>query len=171
MIYEFKITEVSRAVVPVRADTPDEAQKIFTEWYQKHEEDPQDSLINDLLDNGYDGRKFERSTGFNEKEYDNKYSTIMLPEEKPVPQEPTFHLHIRFADGSEPVDYPHKTLKEIGQELYAWGDKYHLFPNAGPDASGCLLTEASKDIESCFWIYAVLKDKPETWYEFEERDY
>ena len=58
MIYFFTITETSKAAIPVRAKNPDEAQRIFTEWYKKHDESPMDTTITELLDNGYDGRRY-----------------------------------------------------------------------------------------------------------------
>lgn len=169
MIYEFKIEEKSTATIPVRADNPDEAQKIFNEWYEKHENDPTDSTITDLLDNGYDGRTFTRSEGIDEANYLS--GAVMLPEEQPTPEEPRYILHIRFGDGSKPIELI-RTLQQIGMELLAFGEKYYLFPD--PNASNILTTFATYDAHKCktiktehFWIYAVLKDKEETWFEME----
>lgn len=164
MIYDFTIKESSKAVVPVKAANPDEAQRIFTEWYEKHDADPTDSTITDLLDNGWDGREIIRSVGKSEKNY--PIHAIMLPEEQDKPVEPTYELHIRFADGSKPVTLTKRTLRQIGQELSAWGDKYYLFPDAGEGWLMCKKNE-KETADSCFWIYAVLKDKEETWFEME----
>lgn len=170
MIYEFKIEEKSTTTIPVRADNPDKAQKIFNEWYEKHENDPTDSTITDLLDNGYDGRSFTRSAGIDETNY--PAGAVMLPEESPMPKEQEYILHIRFSDGSEPITRMNCTLQRIGMELSAWGEKYYLYPD--PNASNMLTTFATYDVLKCetvriehFWIYAVLKDKEETWFEME----
>lgn len=164
MIYDFTIKETSKTVVPVRAKNPDEAQKIFTTWYEKHDGDPTDSTITDLLDNGYEGREIIRSVGMSEEKY--PIHAVMLPEESPTPVEPRYTLHIRFADGSKPVTLTDRTLQQIGQELSAWGEKYYLFPDAGEGWLMCKKNE-KETADSSFWIYAALKDKEETWFEME----
>ena len=162
MIYEFTIKELKKTVIPVRADSPDEAQKTFDQWYHKHaDQEPQDSTILDLLDNGYEGRSLHRSAGIPEKEYD--YGKVMLPEEKDTPEEPLYSLHIRFADGSQPYNIGNQKLSDISGLISSYSQKYYLFPDAG---DGDLMTQTSSI--RYFWLYAVLKDKSETWYEFSD---
>lgn len=155
MIYEFTIEELKRAVIPVRAKSPDEAQKIFDQWYHQHtDKEPQDSTILDLLDNGYEGRGLHRSAGIPEDEYN--CGNVMLPEEKDEPEEPCYKMHIRFADGSQSFLAEDQTLVDISRIISDFGQKYYLFPD------GDLMSNSNR----YFWLYAVLKDKPETWYEF-----
>ena len=155
MIYEFKITEVRTATVAVKAQNSDEAQKIFTEWYEKHEDDP---VIDEMLENGYDGRKFERSVGYCEESYDREKASIFLPEEQNTPQEQKMYLHIRFADGSKPITFWDKTFREIGLYLTQFSDKYYLRTD-----------ECFNEPEGGLCLYAVLKEQPETWYSFDEK--
>ena len=163
MIYEFTIEEKSKTVIPVRANTPDEAQKIFNAWYEKHDNDPTDSTVADLLDNGYDGRTFIRSEGISEIGY--PMGAVMLPEESPTPKEPLYDLHIRFADGSKSIALKDRTLQQIGMELSAWGEKYYLFPD-GNDGE-LVYSPLFKFDHQTFNVYAALKDKSETWFEME----
>ena len=155
MIFDFTIKETSKTTISVRADTPDDAQKLFMKWYDKHTDDPTDTTIDDLLDDGYDGREIIRSVGKTEDHY--PVGAIMLPEESNTPVEPKYTLHIRFADGSDPLSLNNRTLAQIGMELVSWGDKYYLFPEENSDFAK----------ESTIAIYAVLKDKEETWFEME----
>lgn len=169
MIYEFTIKESSKTVIPVRANNPDKAQKIFSEWYDEHDGDPMDTTIPELLGNGYDGRVITRSAGIPEELWNARITeySVILPEERPKPQEPKYSMHIRFADGRESEDICGKTLREIGMELASLGDKYHLFPDAG-DEYGLVTNLVRKhdgDSVQTFWIYAVLKDQEETWCE------
>lgn len=163
MIYEFKIKEIFQTIIPVKADSPDEAQKIFDKWYEKHDGSPADSTIQDLLDNGYDGREITRSVGIKEDEYDGD---IMLPEEKPKPKEPVYDLYVRFADGTKQFIAHRITLAEYGGYLRDFGAKYHLFPDTKEPVIGILDPE-DPAYKGAFSIYAVLKDKEETWYEME----
>lgn len=158
MIYEFKIEEKSSTTISVRAQNPDEAQKIFDAWYQKHEVELDDALVAELLDNGYEGRTFKRSVGMDEESYYPK--PVMLPEESAVPQENIMNLQIRFADGSEDYQIRKISFGEIASILNHFERHYHLFP----------------DPEKAYWksktdmyIYAVLKDTGETWKEFNYR--
>ena len=158
MVYEFKIEEISSTVVPVRADSPDEAQKIFDTWYKKHTEDGSDTTVYDLIDNGYQGRHITRSVG----RPDCMYSPddIMLPEESDQPYEPTYSLHIRFSDGSRDIYKKDLTLGQVGRELTIYGSgKYMLLPDAMNNRI------FSEDAERNIWIRAVLKDEEETWIE------
>lgn len=50
MVYEVRVTEKSKAVIPVLAESSEEAQKIFDEWHDEHEDD-----LYDMLENGYEG--------------------------------------------------------------------------------------------------------------------
>lgn len=50
MVYEVRVTEKSKAVIPVLAESSEEAQKIFDEWHDEHEDD-----LEDMLENGYEG--------------------------------------------------------------------------------------------------------------------
>lgn len=160
MIYEFTIKELKKTVIPVRADSPDDAQKIFDKWYHKHTDgEPQDSTILDLLDNGYEGRSLHRSAGIPENEYD--YGNVMLPEENVVPEEPLYGLRIRFAEGAQ-YKADNQSLASIAGLISSYSQKYYLFPDAG---RGGLMSYSNR----YFWLYAVLKDQPETWYEFENR--
>ena len=159
MIYEFTIKELKKTVIPVRADTPDAAQNIFDKWYRKHaNEEPQDSTILDLLDNGYEGRSLHRSAGIPEDKYGD--GNVMLPEEKDVPEEPLYGLRIRFADGSQPYNVQNQSLADVAGLISSYSQKYYLFPDA---EDGHLMI----GYQRYFWLYAVLKDKPETWYEFD----
>ena len=167
MIYEFKITETSSVRIPVRADNPDEAQKIFDEWYHKHEDELNDGYVGELLDNGYDGRKFTRDTGIDANTYFRMYPLtsfpVMLPEEAPKPVEPKFDMHVRFADGSNTWTCVNRTLGEIGMKLAELSSKYILYSD--PDKFNASVPDA---IPKIFYIYAVLKDEGETWYEFDD---
>lgn len=163
MIYPFTITETNKTTIPVRANSADEAQKIFWSWYEKHENDPEDDLIDTLLENGFDGRKFERFPGkIDEEEYFAMHklnpfaSGIVLPEEKNEPEEPKFDMHIRFADGSEAWTCIDRTLGEIGLKMAELSSKYYLYPD----------DTVNSGRNHDFWLYAVLKDEKETWYQF-----
>lgn len=155
MIYEFKITEVRTATVAVRADNANDGHKIFTEWYEKHDDD---SVIDEMMENGYEGRKFERSAAISEELYDRRNASVILPEENTTPPEQKILLHIRFADGSNPVTFRNKTFREIGLYLTQFSDKYYLQTDYEffPSATG-------------IYLYAVLKEQPETWYSFDEK--
>lgn len=154
------IKELKKTVVPVRADNPDDAQKIFDQWYHKHTDaEPQDSTILDLLDNGYEGREISRSAGIPEDEYDG--GNVMLPEEGMIPEEPLYGLRIRFADGSQPYNAQNLSLATVAGLISSYSQKYFLFPDGG-DGGNRLMIGYSR----YFWLYAVLKDQPETWYEF-----
>lgn len=50
MVYEVRVTEKSKTVIPVLAESAEEAQKIFDEWHDEHEDD-----LEDMLENGYEG--------------------------------------------------------------------------------------------------------------------
>ena len=158
MIYEFRITEMSSAVISVRAKTPDEAQKIFDDWYRKHEDELNDGLIAEMLDNGYDGRKFERSAGIDEKTY--IHQGVLLPEEENAPPENFMAIFIRFADGQEPYTVTNTTMSHIGELIAEFSKKYYLYPD--PQFRYWMA-------ENAMHIYAVLKDEEETWYEFDFR--
>lgn len=156
MVYEFKITEMRTATVAVKAANSSEAQKIFTDWYEKHEDD---SLIDELMENGYEGRKFERSAAVSSDNlYDRDKASVILPEEDATPPEQRLYLHIRFADGSEPVTFRNKTFREIGLYLTQFSEKYHLRTDYDyfPSATG-------------IYLYAALKEQPEVWYSFDEK--
>ena len=157
MVYEFTIEEISKVVVPVRADNADQAQRIFDKWYKEHGDGGSDTTVYDLLDNGYQGRRISRSIG--QPEYLYSPDDIMLPEEADEPQEPRYELFIRFADGTEEVHHSGLTLAHVGIELASYGDKYHLFPDA---MNHRIFAE---DAEKNIMIYAVLKDQKETWIE------
>lgn len=127
MIYEFEIKETSRAIVPVRADSLGEAHKIFNEWYDKHNENPVDETIDELLANGYDGRAiFIIRT---DKEDNYPIQNIMLPEEKSQPEVAKCSIQIRFADQDyiwkfenlSPEDWANKVL-ELSNDYYLMND-------------------------------------------------
>ncbi len=165
MIYEFTIEEKCKAIIPVKADTPDEAQKIFDDWYAKHDNESGDSTITDLLDNGYESRLFTRSIGIDEDVYFKMNEPLgfgnrsyMLPEEKPTPDHNYYSMYVRFADGRRTEHFTEKTLQQIGRLLDSLGDKYHLISD---------YSNQDPKIHNCFWIYAVLKDKEEQWLEIE----
>lgn len=126
MIYEFKIEEKSSTIVSVRAPNPEEAQTIFDDWYRKHEVELDDALVEELLENGYEGRTFERISGICEENY---HKPVMLPEESPVPQENIMNLQIRFADGSEDYQIRKISFGEIASILNHFEKHYHLFPD------------------------------------------
>ena len=161
MVYEFTIEEPRKIRIPVTAKNPDMAQKIFQKWYEKHTNDPNDTLIDEMLDNAYDGRKIRRSEGVDANAYWTIYDyhdyPVKLPEEADMPQPPKYHLHIRFADGNRAIDYPEIDIYGISIELSNLGMKYYLFPDPVPE----------KEIIK---IYAVLKDKEETYYEFTKKE-
>ncbi len=156
MIYEFKFTEVRTATVAVKAHNSDEAQKIFTEWYEKPDNN---SEIDEMLENGYDGRKFERSVGYSEESYDREKASIFLPEEQSTPQEQKLYLHIRFADGSEPITFWDKTFRVIVLYLTQFSDKYYLRMD----------NEYFNELGGGLYLYAILKEQPETWYSFDDK--
>ncbi len=169
MVYEFTIEEPRKITIPVTAKNPDMAQKIFQEWYEKHTNDPNDTLIDEMLDNAYDGRKIRRSNGVDENAYWTIYGydkyPVKLPEESNTPQPPKYHLHIRFADGSRAIDYPEIDIYGISIQLSNLGIKYYLFPDH-PILSYCDYYSNNEMIK----IYAVLKDKEETYYEFTKKE-
>ncbi|MDT3388621.1 MAG: hypothetical protein LIR46_12815 [Bacteroidota bacterium] len=144
------------------------AQKIFQEWYEKHTNDPDDTLIDEMLDNAYDGRKIRRSEGMDANAYWTIYDyhehPVKLPEEADMPQPPKYHLHIRFADGSQAIDYPEIDIYGISIQLANLGVKYHLYPDPVP-----AYIDYQKEKET-IKIYAVLKDKEETYYEFIQKE-
>jgi len=49
-VYEVRVIEKSKTVIPVLAESAEEAQKIFDEWHDEHESD-----LEDMLENGYEG--------------------------------------------------------------------------------------------------------------------
>lgn len=156
MIFNFEIKEIKRTNISVKANNPSEAQKIFSQWYEKHTaEEPQDTTIYDLLDNGYEGREITRSPGIPESDWHDK---VMLPEESDEPEEPLYDLHVRFADGSASVCYGNQLLSSIGTIFASLGGKYYLIPD--PEKRGLVVGED-------FYVYAVLKDAKETWYELD----
>ena len=155
MIYEFKITELSSATIPVRANNPDEAQKIFDDWYRKHEDDLNDGLVAEMLENGYEGRKFERSAGIREENYIHE---VLLPEEEKAPPENFMMLNIRFADGRERYTITNTTMARIVETLAELSKKYYLYPD--PQLRYWMS-------ENSMNVYAVLKDEEETWFEFD----
>lgn len=155
MIYNFEIKEIKKTNISVKANNPSEAQKIFSQWYEKHTaEEPQDTTIYDLLDNGYEGREITRSPGIPESDWDG--DKVMLPEENDEPEEPLYNLHVRFADGSASVCYRNQLLSSIGTMFASFGGKYYLIPD--PEKEALV-------VERDFYVYAVLKDEEETWYE------
>lgn len=161
MIYCFTINELRKAKVNVRTENPDEAQKIFSKWYDKHNDDPLDSTIDEMLEDGYEGRKIIRSIGLTEDVY-SKFdplwkNCLMLPEEADEPQEPKIYFHVRFADGSEPIEYKEMTLANIGIQLANLGNKYYLYPDSN------IMYPISPE---AMYFYAALKDQEETYYEF-----
>ena len=170
MIYTFTIRETKKVDIPVRANTPDEAQKIFTQWYQKHSAgEPKDTTIYDLLDNGYEGRDITRSPGIPESDWGS--DKVMLPEEGSKPEEPLYNLQVRFADGSELATYKDQTLGSIGTILSSLSDKYYLFPDTSdydPITGPGYNEPCGYRVNPFFNVYAVLKDEEETWYDFNE---
>lgn len=50
MVYEVRVTEKSKTIIPVLAENAEEAQKIFDDWHDEHEDD-----LEDMLENGYEG--------------------------------------------------------------------------------------------------------------------
>ncbi len=170
MVYKFTIKEIKRTDIPVRADTPDEAQKIFSQWYEKHTAgEPKDTVIYDLLDNGYEGREITRSPGIPESDWG--IDKVMLPEEGSKPEEPLYNLQVRFADGSELKTYKDMTLGSIGVILSSLSHKYYLLSDTNDydPITGPTYNEArGYKINPFFNVYAVLKDEEETWYDFNE---
>lgn len=169
MVYEFTIEEPRKIRIPVTAKNPDMAQKIFQEWYEKHTNDPDDTLIDEMLDNAYGGRIIHRSEGMDTNSYWKIYNydkcPVKLPEESNIPQPPKYHLHIRFADGNKSIDYPEIDIYGISIQLSNLGMKYYLFPDH-PILSYCDGFSNNEMIK----IYAVLKDKEETYYEFTKKE-
>jgi len=165
MIYEFTIEEKAKAVIPVRADSPDEAQKIFDEWYNRHDCAPMDSTITDLLDNGYESRLFTRSHGIDEDIYwkMNEGTALanrstLLPEEQSNPNHNYYSMYVRFADGRKSEHFTEKTLPQIGRLLDSLGEKYILTSD---------LSTQDQKVQNCFWVHASLKDQEEQWLEIE----
>ena len=119
------------------------------------------------MDNGYDGRTFTRSAAIEEFGYPKH--AIMLPEESPTPIEIKYDFYIRFADGSNPIKLSERTLQQIGMELSAWGDKYYLYPDPenGNVIHDLIWDKDNKSMPPSVRVYAVLKDKEETWFEME----
>lgn len=171
MVYEFTIEEPRKITIPVTAKNPDMAQKIFQEWYEKHTNDPDDTLIDEMLDNAYDGRKIHRSNGVDANAYWRIYDydkyPVKLPEEADTPQPPKYHLHVRFADGNRAIDYPEIDIYGISIELSNLGMKYYLYPDPVPAYIDFYQKENEKEIIK---IYAILKDKEETYYEFTKKE-
>lgn len=161
MIYEFLISENKTAKVNVRANTVSEAQKIFQEWYDKHMSDSKDTLIKDMLDNGYEGLTITRLEGVPDSEFDPR--DILLPEEKSEPEEPTYNMSVRFADGSDTMILKDIPLGEVGRHLLILSDKYYLFQDDNYSERALFNDPLGKNI----WLYAVLKDKSETWHDLE----
>ena len=163
MVYDFIIKEEKKTTVPVRANNPEEADRIFDEWYDRHQADSKDTTISDLLDNGYEGITVTRCEGKEESLYNPE--DIMLPEEESSPCEKKYSLEVTFADrGGQLYAYPSMTLGEIGCKLADLSQVYYLFPNAGADKR--LMVEKRNDpvyLEDSFCVRAVPKyDTPMT---------
>lgn len=164
MVYEFSIEEPRKVIIPVTAKNPDMAQKIFQEWYEKHSDD---EMIDEMLENAYDGRTIHRSEGMNANDYwgihiYNEFP-VHLPEEAEEPQPPKYHLHVRFADGARSVDYSEIDIYGISMQLANLGMRYYLYPDTDAFPVGI---KGEKMVN----IYAALKDKEETYYEFTQKE-
>lgn len=165
MIYEFTVEEISKTVIPIKSDNPDEAQRIFDTWYKDQDNDSGGSVIAELLENGCKSRVFTRSAGIDEDEYLKMNESMrfgdrhyMLPEEKPLPDHNYYSMYVRFADGRKTEHFTEKTIQQLGRLLDSLGDKY------------CLISDYSHqdpNIQNCFWFYAILKDQEEQWIEIE----
>lgn len=159
MIYEFTMTETKKSTVPVRAYDYQEAEDIFCRWYKKHTEDPTDTTVYDMLDDGAEGIVISSNTGRPEEDY--APGDILLPEESPDPAEPLYNLLIfTVSVYVRTFAFYNLTLQQIGAKMDYYGAKYFLYPADPNELIHKDLAQVPNRYAKnpTFWIRAVPKD-------------
>ena len=152
MIYEYELFDVHRCVIPVQADNPEKADKIFKEWVASV--DGCIELAN-LLDNGYLGRSTLIHT---KSESTYPVDDILLPKEGDRPKfvKPLYNIHIHYENGHK----THKcelTLEQMTEYLNTISAEYILFPDPNYTYSKYIDVNDDGGITN-MWFYATLKE-------------
>jgi len=124
MVYEVRVTERSKAVIPVLAESAEEAQKIFDEWHDEHESD-----LEDMLENGYEG--YEIKVGLPRDLNTYPLDDILLPlelqkKDKAYSKKQTVILWDELID-TVSVTY-HSTYGDVMKYLGKIAETYDLAP-------------------------------------------
>jgi len=153
MVYDLLVTESSHCVIPVRADSKEDALRIFHEFDYEHSED-----VRDMLENGYDGLTIACSEPKPMENYAPE--DILLPREENSPILPTrFSMHVIFEDDNSGVwlaiNEPFEKIIETYQKLCG---EYRLTQYLFNPQEPCL----KEDNGGIFWFKAKRKTVKES---------